>query len=220
MSADFQPGMEPTGNRPLSYNVGPARQLCPWFSICYFAGLGPLVLARYVGEAMTDDPNVNVADILSELGINSVTSITPVSGGSDTGIWRVEHGTLVSALRVFRREQMETQKREIEAMDVARQAGVPTPMIRAKGVWHDRPLLLLSWCPGVTLWEAIRRKPWRIWSLGKAFGRTQALIHRTQSREKWQHTRTEWINWKGLEDNTLLTSLQRIANPEPTLLHL
>ena len=152
---------------------------------------------------MTDDSNINAVDMLSEMGINSVTSITPVSGGSDTTIWRVEHGTLISALRVFRREQLEPQKREIEAMDMARQAGVPTPIIRASGVWNDWPFLLLSWCPGVTLWEAIRREPWRIWSLGKAFGRTQALIHRVRSRENWRHQRREWINWQGLKDNTL-----------------
>ena len=190
------------------------------YLLLFLCEIGPCVFERYDGEAMMDNPNINAVDILTEIGINSVTSITPVSGGSDTTIWRVEHGTLISALRVFRREQLEPQKREIEAMDMARQAGVPTPIIRASGVWNDWPFLLLSWCPGVTLWEAIRREPWRIWSLGKAFGRTQALIHRVRSRESWQHQRIEWINWKGLKDNTLFTNLQQIANPELTLLHL
>ena len=93
---------------------------------------------------MPHDPTLNPTDILTALGITTVTAIIPVHGGTDTALWRVEHGSLTSALRVFRPEQAATYQREIEAMEAARQAQVPVPTIRASGVWHERPVLLLS----------------------------------------------------------------------------
>src|SRR6185295_3645100 len=122
---------------------------------------------------MPHDPLINPRDILTALQITAVSAITPVHGGADTAIWRIEHGPLISALRVFRPDQADTYQREIEAMEAARQAHIPVPALHASGVWHERPFLLLSWCPGIPLWKAVRRQPWRVWSLGTAFGRTQ-----------------------------------------------
>ena len=169
---------------------------------------------------MPHHPTLNPTDILTALGITTVTAITPVHGGTDTALWRVEHDSMTSVLRVFRSEQAETYQREIEAMEVARQAHVPVPTIRAAGVWQERPVLLLSWCPGVPLWEAIRQQPWRVWSLGKAFGRTQAQIHQIPSHARWHHQRTDWIGWAGPEQHRLQTALQHVARPAPALLHL
>ena len=42
--------------------------------------------------------------ILATLGMTSPSTVTPVSGGWDTTIWRVEHGRATYALRVFRAE--------------------------------------------------------------------------------------------------------------------
>src|SRR5262245_27144439 len=142
---------------------------------------------------MPHEPNLDPADILAMLRISSVRAITPVRGGTDTAIWRVEHGSTISALRVFRPDQVETCRREIVAMQASHQAHVPVPVIHAGGVWHERPVLLLSWCPGVPLRDAIRRQPWRMWSLGMAFGRTQALIHQIRGPADWQNQQTDWI---------------------------
>jgi aminoglycoside phosphotransferase (APT) family kinase protein len=169
---------------------------------------------------MPHEPTVDPADILAALGITAVTSITPVHGGTDTAIWRVAHGSTISALRVFRPQQAETCRREVAAMQAARQAHVPVPIIQADGVWRERPVLLLSWCPGAPLWEAVRRQPWRVWSLGTAFGRTQALIHQIPARAEWQDQRTDWIGWAGSNDQRFHTALRRMARPAPALLHL
>src|SRR5262245_36391373 len=104
-----------------------------------------------LGVSMSHDSTLNPTDILTALGITSVTAVIPVHGGTDTALWRIEHGSMTSALRVFRSEQAATCQCEIEAMEVARQAHVPVPTIRAAGAWQDRPALLLSWCPGVPL---------------------------------------------------------------------
>ena len=163
--------------------------------------------------------SIDPAAILADLGIAPARSITPVHGGTDTAIWRVEHPSMTSALRVFRPEQAATQQREIAAMELARQAHVPVPTVHAAGVWHERPVLLISWCPGVPLWQAVRRRPWRVLSLGLAFGRIQAQIHQIRSAAPWQQ-RPDWIGWAGSEEHRLHAALEHLAQPVPALLHL
>jgi aminoglycoside phosphotransferase (APT) family kinase protein len=169
---------------------------------------------------MPHDPTLDPADILAALGVTNASAMTPVHGGTDTTIWRVEHGATTSALRVFRPEQAATYQREIEAMEAARQAGVPVPAVHTAGIWHDRPALLLSWCPGVPLSDAIWRRPWRVVSLGRAFGRTQAQIHRIPTRPSWRHQRADWIDWAGPDEQRLQTALQHMAQHRTALLHL
>ena len=50
-------------------------------------------------------PQLDPFAVLDALGVSGVTSATPVAGGSDTALWRVERGGEVYALRVFRPEQ-------------------------------------------------------------------------------------------------------------------
>lgn len=169
---------------------------------------------------MPHDPLLNPVDILTSLGITTTTVITPVHGGTDTAIWRVEHDSMTSALRVFRPEQAQVYQCEIEAMETARHADVPVPTIRATGVWQERPILLLSWCAGVPLWEAIRHQPWRLWSLGTAFGRIQAHIHHIPTPPRWHYQQRDWIGWAGEDQQRLQTALQQVARPTPALLHL
>ena len=70
------------------------------------------------------------------------------------------------------------------------------------------------------LWEALRQKPRRLWSLGKAFGRTQARIHQTSSVTHAPHQRTDWIEWAGPQDQRFQTALRQLARTTPALLHL
>jgi aminoglycoside phosphotransferase (APT) family kinase protein len=168
---------------------------------------------------MPHDQTLDPTDILTTLGVTA-TAMTPVQGGTDTTIWRVEHNSTTSALRVFRPQQAETCRREIAAMQAAHQAHVPTPTIQASGVWQERPVLLLSWCPGVPLWDAIRQQPWRIWPIGTAFGRTQAQIHQITTRALERQQPADWLSWAGQDDQRLQTALRQVASPSPALLHL
>jgi aminoglycoside phosphotransferase (APT) family kinase protein len=72
--------------------------------------------------------------ILAALGMPELARVTPITGGADTLIWRVEHGDSVSALRVFRSDQTRTVRREVAALTAANAAGVPVPEIRAEGI--------------------------------------------------------------------------------------
>jgi aminoglycoside phosphotransferase (APT) family kinase protein len=111
------------------------------------------------------------------LGVTVPDAITPVTGGWDTALWRVQTGASTSALRVFRAEQGDTFRREARAMRAAAQAGIPVPTIQAEGICAGRPALLLSWCAGLPLLDAVRARLWRIWKLGLMMGRMHARIH-------------------------------------------
>jgi fructosamine-3-kinase len=91
---------------------------------------------------------LNPEAILAVLGAPSATAITSLPGGTSTALWRVTHGSMTSVLRVFGPEQTATCQREIEAMEAVRLAQAPVPTIHARGIWHERPVLLLSWCRG------------------------------------------------------------------------
>jgi aminoglycoside phosphotransferase (APT) family kinase protein len=167
---------------------------------------------------MPHDPALDPAAILAALGVTNATAITPVQGGSDTAIWRVAHGGVDSALRVFRPEQAATCRREVAAMGAAHRGGVPVPEIRASATWRDRPALLLEWCRGAPLAEAIQRQPWQIGRLGRAFGRAQARIHQIPAAGD-ELGGAGWIAWAG-DDPQIAAALRRLAQPAPALLHL
>lgn len=169
---------------------------------------------------MPHDPTLDPAAILASLRMPTATAIAPVQGGSDTAIWRVVYGAESYALRVFRPEQAEACQREIDAMEIARASQIPVPALRASGFWRERPAVLLSWCAGVPLTDALQAQPWRVWSLGRAFGRTQARIHSIPSRAEWRARRTDWIGWAGPHDQLLRDALHERAKASPSCLHL
>jgi aminoglycoside phosphotransferase (APT) family kinase protein len=168
---------------------------------------------------MPSDQALDPAAILATLGVNDVRAMTPVQGGTDTSIWRVEHGSMTSALRVFRVEQLATYKRELAAMEAASQAQVAVPEVRAAGIWQERPALLLSWCSGATLWDVLQKQPLSILSIGRMFGRAQAQLHRAAPAAELQGQGSTWIDWPG-PDEQLHSALRRLARPAPVLLHL
>ncbi|MGH2614969.1 MAG: phosphotransferase family protein [Thermomicrobiales bacterium] len=156
--------------------------------------------------------------ILNELGLNQPDRVTPISGGADTAIWRVEYGDRLLALRVFRADQAAMAAREVVAMAAARNGGLPVPEVVAKGTWHDRPTLLLTWMPGRPLAHALTAQPWQAWALGVAFGRTQATIHRIPAPATLDHP-VPWIEWAD-PDDALRRRLRELTPEFDVLLHL
>jgi aminoglycoside phosphotransferase (APT) family kinase protein len=147
-----------------------------------------------------------------------------VSGGADTLIWRVEAAGQVSALRLFRPEQATMAQREIAAMAAARSAGLPVPRVYAEGIWHDRPVLHMSWMPGRPLRDELRAHPypWRAWSLGVQFGRAQAAVHAVPPPEALLAHPTPWIDWANPDDALRECLLRAVARGPGifALLHL
>jgi aminoglycoside phosphotransferase (APT) family kinase protein len=123
---------------------------------------------------MTLDP----LRILSDLGVRDTPDkVTPVTGGWDTSLWRIDVGPRSYALRVFRAEQTKTCHREAQVLRALRDQSFPVPSVDAEGVGQGRPALLLGWCSGRPMLEEIAQRPWRVWQLGRAMGVTHARIH-------------------------------------------
>ena len=148
---------------------------------------------------------------------------TPVSGGWDTSIWRVQlpgRGGRDYALRLFRAEQEATCAREVAAMRAAGVA-VPVPRVVLRGAWEGRPALLMDWAPGAPLLEALRARPWETPLLGMAFGETQARLHREAplppTRDGQQRG---WIEWAGDDAGAVQARLRALPAQRTALLHL
>ena len=165
-----------------------------------------------------DRNTLDPCDILEALGLSSPTSFTAVYGGADTLIWRIEYGSQHYALRVFRSDQTAMARREVFAMNAARSAGLPVPKVHAKGLWGDRPALLLDWMPGQPLKQELSMKPWRAWVYGHVLGQTQAAIHRVPSPPNLSHP-VPWIEWSN-PDKILRNRLLALSTGPEALLHL
>lgn len=167
---------------------------------------------------MSDD--VPPLDILHELGIDNVSRVTPLQGGQDMAMWKVECGNLVYALRVFRAGAHKQCAHERAVMAAAHSAGLPVPEVHMAGVWHDRPALLITWINGRMLSDELRSRPWRIWRLGRLFGEMQAAIHTVSAPAHLLQQPDGWIAWQGEDEPLLRERLRQLASTSPTLLHL
>jgi aminoglycoside phosphotransferase (APT) family kinase protein len=165
------------------------------------------------------DESIDPTDILETLGVAGPARAISVSGGADTLIWRVETASQVSALRLFRPEQMTVARREVAAMAAAGSAGLPVPRVYAEGIWHGRPVLHMSWMPGRPLRDELRAHPWRARALGVEFGRSQAAVHAMPPPAALLAHSTPWIAWAN-PDDALRNCLHAAARGPDVLLHL
>jgi len=159
-------------------------------------------------------------EILSTLGINGMPTVTPVLGGFDVAMWKVEHEGQTSALRVFRAGAHEDCEHERGVMEAARAAGLPVPEVQKAGVWQDYPVLLINWLAGCTVEDELRTRPWRLWSLGIAFGRMQAKIHAIPAPALLRQRPNAWIAWRCEGEPTLQDHLRHLHSDQMALLHL
>ncbi len=146
--------------------------------------------------AQPRDASLDPLAILASLGVVDATRLVPISGGQDTAVWRVERPGGPCALRVFRPEQRPVCDWEVAAMAAAAAGGIPVPAVYAQGLWRNRPALLLSWCRGRPLASELAARPWRLWSLGVAFGRRHAAIHALQAPPALQQA-PSWLERLG-----------------------
>jgi aminoglycoside phosphotransferase (APT) family kinase protein len=164
------------------------------------------------------EPQLDPRAILAALGIAGAGGIAPARGGTDTLIWRVEHRSGPLALRVFRASQAAHWRQELDALAAAAAAGIPVPAVRAAGLWRDRPATLLAWSAGEPLLQILLRRPWLASSLGRAFGRMQARLHRVAAPAGWPPD--AWLGWGAPHDPAVRAALERMTSARSMLLHL
>ena len=173
-------------------------------------------------SAAAGDAGVSPEAVLRALGHGDATVAEPVSGGSDTLLWRVRGavGTGDQALRVLRADQESVWRGEVAAMRTAEAGGVPVPRVAATGIWDGRPAMLLSWCAGRTLLEAAKARPGDAARLGVAFGRMQARVHGIAAPPELSGQADTWITCAGPDEAALQAMLRAVARPSGGLLHL
>jgi aminoglycoside phosphotransferase (APT) family kinase protein len=164
--------------------------------------------------------SVDVRELLASLGISEPSHVTSVPGGWDTSIWRVEHPSGTYALRVFRPDQAAQCQREHAVMSAAASANLPVPTLKGSTVWRTRPALLMSWCAGRPMLEAILARPWRVWGLGMAMGRLHARIHAAPVPDSLHQLLPAWIPRAGEAELALQERLTLVSRNDGALLHL
>ncbi len=115
--------------------------------------------------------------VLAAMGLPAPDTVERATGGADTLVWRVELGGGVFALRLLRPGEERRCRREVAAITAAADAGLPVCTVRAEGRWEGRPALLMDWCAGQTLRDAVVARPADARRLGRRFGEVQAALH-------------------------------------------
>ncbi len=115
--------------------------------------------------------------LLRALNVTALRPPTPVTGGADSLIWRVETSQGARALRVLRPEQAPVAAREARVMNWLADQGLPVPRARAYAEPDGRPALLLDWVEGEPLAAALFARPQEAAALGAAFAQVQARLH-------------------------------------------
>jgi aminoglycoside phosphotransferase (APT) family kinase protein len=158
--------------------------------------------------------------ILQGLGVDDVLSVTPVTGGSDTAIWRVEREEMCYALRIFQQGTREDCRRERLVMQAAREAGLPVPLVHAETDWQGYPVLLLEWMAGRTVAAEMLARPWKAWRLGVKCGAMQAAIHAVPAPEILCQRADDWLECLGPGEQDLRERLGTVGGKACALLHL
>lgn len=166
------------------------------------------------------ESRIDPVAILQALGMSHVSDLTPVSGGWDTFIWRVEAEGQVYALRVFGPGRESACRREVAAMRAAAAGGIPVPYIFAETHWNGHPALLLGWIPGQPVMQRLPGAGGAVFDLGLSLGRTHARIHAVPAPELLRRETGGWIAAAGAGEQALRLRLKAMSLPETSLLHL
>jgi aminoglycoside phosphotransferase (APT) family kinase protein len=146
--------------------------------------------------------------------------VQPVSGGMDTLIWRVVTPRGAFALRLFRANQRDQCSNEIQAMKLVDALGVPVPGVTAHGMWGDRPVMLMEWCEGSNVLEAVLDQPDMIGPIGESMGRLHARMHAIPMPQEYWEGHHTWLSLAGPEEAELSMRLQKAGLNDGHLLHL
>ncbi len=160
---------------------------------------------------------------LAALGYGETSEPRRVKGGWDTLLWRFgtpdgrEH-----SLRVFclpRREEF--ARRERLALETCAKGGLPAPRVETSGEVEGLPAMVLSWCPGATLWSFVEKRPWALWRLGRLFGRTQAQMHAvTPPAEFLEKAPDEWVSRVTQQYSDLAAHASSVGLSTSSLIHM
>jgi aminoglycoside phosphotransferase (APT) family kinase protein len=167
------------------------------------------------GRAATDPPDP--VHVLSALGLPVPEALQPVLGGADTLMWRVQIEGRPYVLRVLGPRADARCDRETASARAAAAGGMPVPGVRVRGRFGDRPVLLLDWCPGEPILDALAARPPDARRLGRLFGIVQARLHALAAPAG--HA-TAWLDAGGPAAEPVRDRLRALGLRTDALIHL
>jgi aminoglycoside phosphotransferase (APT) family kinase protein len=161
-------------------------------------------------------------EVLASLGEFPDAICTPLSGGIDARMWRVDSAGHRYALRVLGPRQESQAIREIGFGHWARNHGLPVPGVVTAGDWNGCPVALMGWAEGQTIAEALLASPatrTEASHLGREFGLVQARIHAIEPPRDPRLAERDWREWTPLDDE-LIAPLGRFEQPAASVIHM
>lgn len=160
---------------------------------------------------------------LSELGYEAVLEVQRIGGGWDTLLWRFRTSDgLDHTLRVYylpRRQEI--SKRERNALEACARTGLPAPRIEKVSQFQGYPVLILTWCHGVSLLSIVEKKPWLLWHMARVFGRMQAQIHSVKLPADLDSLRVDdWVSRVPEGYENLVEHARSLNLSNNTLIHM
>jgi aminoglycoside phosphotransferase (APT) family kinase protein len=169
------------------------------------------------------DHEIDPLMVLEVLGVQEPVLLERVPYGEASVVWRVAVGGRVCALRVLQPSDADTIERELTAMAVARAGGVPVPDVIARGVWRDRPAVLVSWLPGRMLGLELMTHTAdleQLQTLGESLGRTLGAIHSVRAPDALRGNQHSWVKLVGPDEPVLQDRLLALGLRSDALLHM
>jgi len=151
----------------------------------------------------------DATELAAKLGLPPDAHWTHVVSRRDKSIWRVDGENGSFAARIFRPGEEQGASDERRMMTEARERSIPVPAVHAQTVLGDRPALLVDWCPGRVLGDALYSRPWTAVRLGKLFGEQQARLHLSRVEAT---KGADWIDFFKLTDVTLRDRLHAVQD--------
>ena len=140
--------------------------------------------------------------VLATLGDFPDARITPITGGIDALMWRVDSGNQTFALRLLRADQHKQAQREAAMSVWAPRHGFPVPAVVTSSVWNDRPVALIEWAAGRQVAEEVLIASDPVAAarqFGEACGRMQARIHGAPLPSDPVVTERVWQRWSSTD---------------------
>ncbi|MDQ3541925.1 MAG: phosphotransferase, partial [Chloroflexota bacterium] len=137
-----------------------------------------------------------------------------------TELWRVRRAPDADdlLLRRFEGGDGAIARREALAMGAARAHDVPVPAVLTSDTLDNRPVLLTTWCDGISAFESIAASPAVARSIGELLGEMLGRLHRVAAPDGMALP-DAWITRGGPALVPLRSQLERVPNAG-RLLHL
>jgi aminoglycoside phosphotransferase (APT) family kinase protein len=161
-------------------------------------------------------------EVLALLGEFPNATCTPLTGGIDARMWRIDSAGQSYALRVLGPQQESQAIQEIGFGHWARNHGLPVPGVVAAGDWNGCPVALLEWAEGQSIAEVLLTSPSArtdALDLGREFGLVQARMHAIEPPRDPHLAERDWREWTPLDDE-LIARLDRIEQPAACVIHM